>query len=50
MNDKEGDYIPTNSSENIKLTYLFDMINEATVIIPATQIRKIRVGAEYENY
>ena len=30
----EGDYMPTNSSINIKLTYLFDMINEAKVTIP----------------
>jgi membrane protein len=40
MNDKEGEYLPTNSSGNIKLTYLFDMINESTVAIPASQIRK----------
>ncbi|HNX23794.1 MAG TPA: YhjD/YihY/BrkB family envelope integrity protein [Spirochaetota bacterium] len=40
MNDKEGEYMPTNTSSNIKLTYLFDMINEALVTIPASQIRK----------
>lgn len=40
MNDTEGDYLPTNTSSNIKLVYLFDLINEATVTIPPSQARK----------
>ena len=34
MSDPSGHFIPTNSSGNIKLARLFDIINEATVVIP----------------
>ncbi len=34
MKDNDGDYMPTNSSSNIKLEKLFDMINEAKVEVP----------------
>lgn len=40
MNDKEGDYMPTNTSSNIRLSELFDLINEATISIPLSQVRK----------
>lgn len=36
MNDTAGDFIPTNSSANIKLVHLFDLINEAQVRIPGS--------------
>ncbi|HPS58479.1 MAG TPA: YhjD/YihY/BrkB family envelope integrity protein [Spirochaetota bacterium] len=36
MNDTAGNFIPTNSSANIKLTELFDLINEAQIVIPGT--------------
>jgi len=40
IDDKDGDYMPTNTSSNIKLTELFDLINEAAITIPLSQIRK----------
>ena len=40
MNDKNGEYIPTTSSTNIKLTNLFDLINEAKINIPLSQAKK----------
>jgi len=39
-NDKEGEYMPTNSSSNIKLTELFDLINEAKITIPLSHVKK----------
>ena len=33
-NDSEGGYIPTNSSHNIKLSMIFNLVNEASLIIP----------------
>jgi len=35
MNDTSGNFMPTNSSANIKLTELFELINEAQIVIPA---------------
>ena len=40
--NNEGEYMPTNSSLNIKLTELFDMINEARVKIPHSLSKKIQ--------
>ncbi len=40
MTGHEGEYLPTNTSSNIKLTDLFDMINEAKISIPAYQMKK----------
>jgi membrane protein len=40
INDKEGEYMPTKTSENIKLADLFDLINEAKIVIPPSQLRK----------
>jgi len=40
INDKDGEYLPTNNSINIKLTDLFDLINEAKIIIPPARTRK----------
>ncbi len=45
MNDPSGNLIPTNSSTNIKLTELFDHINEAQIEIPAS----FRKGAFKNN-
>ncbi len=35
-NDNEGNFIPTNSSINVRLTELFNMINEAQIVIPGS--------------
>jgi len=39
-NDQEGDYMPTNTSSNIKLRDVFELINEAQVTIPPAHVRK----------
>lgn len=41
MNDKDGEFIPMNNSANIKLTDVFDMINEAKVKIPLSQAKRM---------
>jgi membrane protein len=42
INDLEGDYMPTNTSSNIKLREIFDLINEAQVTIPPAHMKKDR--------
>jgi membrane protein len=44
-NDNEGNFIPANSSFNIRLTELFNMINEVQIIIPGSY----RKGAMKNN-
>jgi membrane protein len=39
-NDNEGEYMPTNTSSNVKLADIFDLINEAKIVIPPGQMRK----------
>lgn len=39
-NDNEGEYMPTNTSSNVKLADIFDLINEAKIAIPPSQMRK----------
>ncbi|MCL1834455.1 MAG: YihY/virulence factor BrkB family protein [Leptospirales bacterium] len=39
-NDSEGAYIPTNSSSNIKLSAIFDLVNEAALLVPKNIIKK----------
>jgi len=39
-NDNEGSYVPTNSSYNIKLSAIFSLMNEATLVIPKNIARK----------
>ena len=39
-NDTEGDYIPTNSSSNIKLSAIFELVNEATLLVPKNIVKK----------
>ena len=40
INDQNGEYMPTNTSSNIKLTEIFDLINEAQITIPPAHMRK----------
>jgi membrane protein len=40
VNDNNGDYIPTNSSNNIKLSAIFDLVNEAALVIPKNMLKK----------
>lgn len=42
INDQYGDYMPTNTSSNIKLKNIFDLINEAQIIIPHVHLKKDR--------
>lgn len=39
-NDNKGEYMPTNTSSNVKLSDIFDLINEAKIAIPPGQMRK----------
>jgi len=40
VTDKDGGYLPTNSSSNIMLTDLFNLTNEAKVTIPPSKMKK----------
>ncbi len=40
VTDKDGGYLPTNSSSNIKLNDLFNLINEAKITIPPSKMKK----------
>jgi len=42
VTDKNGGYLPSNSSSNIILTDLFNMINEAKITIPPSRMKKIK--------
>ena len=48
-NDKDGKYLPTNSSTNIKLSDLFDLINEAKITIPPSRMKKNQGPGSIKN-
>jgi membrane protein len=48
-NDSEGNYIPTNNSNNIKLSNILDLVTEATLFIPKKMSKKTQANVKANN-